>query len=113
MKLAVLVALLTTSFSLIVKFIGLPDQIRVNYRRKSTEGVSTLYFILGFISYVLWGIHGYLAHDWALMISQGVAGVVTTGFILWQIYIYRMRKLGQSKPVRKAPRWYTKIFEDA
>lgn len=113
MKLAAIVALMTTFFSLIVKFIGLPDQIRANYRRKSTEGVSTIYFILGFISYVLWGVYGYLAHDWALMISQGIAGVLTTGFILWQIYIYRKRVTGKTKRIRKAPRWHLRIFEDA
>ncbi|MBW6462355.1 MAG: PQ-loop repeat-containing protein [DPANN group archaeon] len=40
-----------------------------NYKRKSTEGLSTIFIVLAFISYILWIIHGYLQNDWVLIIG--------------------------------------------
>jgi uncharacterized protein with PQ loop repeat len=82
------VAVLTTIFSFATKLIGFPDQIRKNYIRKSTEGISSAFFVLSFLSYLLWTIHGFMVNDWVVYIGQGL-GVLTTGIIIFQIYIYR------------------------
>jgi MtN3 and saliva related transmembrane protein len=85
-----LVGIITTVVSILVKVIGLPDQIRKNYRRKSTFGLSVPFFILGFVSYALWTIYGALKQDWVLILGQG-AGMLTMGIIAWQIYLYRKK----------------------
>lgn len=88
---AYLVGLLTTIVAILVKVVGLPDQIKKIYKRKSTEGISTVFFILAFISYLLWTIHGFFQKDNVLIIGQG-AGMITTAIILGQIFIYRNKK---------------------
>lgn len=88
MALDAIVALLTTIFSVIVKVVGFPDQIRSNYARKSTAGLSNWFVMSAFLSYVLWTVHGLLVHDWSLIIGQGL-GVLTSGAIVWQIVLYR------------------------
>lgn len=82
------VGVATTIISILVKVIGLPDQIRKNYRRKSTSGLSVPFFILGLVSYALWTLYGGLKRDWVLILGQG-AGMITMGIIAWQIYLYR------------------------
>lgn len=83
-----IVGIATTVISILVKIIGLPDQIRKNYKRKSTSGLSIPFFVLGFVSYALWTLYGALKQDWVLILGQG-AGMVTMGIIAWQIYLYR------------------------
>jgi len=85
-----IIGILTTILSLLAKLVGFPDQIKKNYTRKSTEGVSSTFFILAFLSYLLWTIHGILKNDWVVYIGQGL-GVITTGVVLFQIYLYRKR----------------------
>jgi uncharacterized protein with PQ loop repeat len=87
MELTAVVTLLTTVVSVGVKVVGFPDQIKSNFRRKSTSGLSTWFVMSAFISYILWTIHGLQVHDEALIIGQGL-GVATTGVIVWQIAIY-------------------------
>jgi len=84
------IAFLTVSIAILVKIIGLPDQIRKNSIRKSTEGISTPFFALAFASYVLWTIHGFLQQDNVLIFGQGL-GIITTSIILYQIIIYRKK----------------------
>jgi uncharacterized protein with PQ loop repeat len=88
---AVIIGILTTVLSVLVKVVGFPDQIRKNYRRKSTEGLSVPFYALSFLVYALWTLHGFLQRDWVVMLGQGL-GIVTTGAILYQIYLYRSRK---------------------
>jgi MtN3 and saliva related transmembrane protein len=83
-----IVGVATTVISILVKIVGLPDQIRKNYRRKSTSGLSIPFFTLGLVSYGLWTLYGALKGDWVLILGQGV-GMLTMGVIAWQIYIYR------------------------
>jgi uncharacterized protein with PQ loop repeat len=88
---ASIIGFLTTIVAILVKVIGLPDQIKKIYKRKSTEGISTIFFILAFISYFLWTTHGIFEKDNVLIIGQGV-GMITTGIILAQIFTYRKKK---------------------
>ena len=91
LDIAAIVAVLTVVFGVLVKFIGFPDQIRSNHKRKSTEGLSTIFIILSVITYTLWTIHGYFQKDPVLVIGQGI-GIITTGIILYQIWLYRKNK---------------------
>lgn len=88
---ALIIGVMTTVLSILVKVIGFPDQIRQNYKRKSTEGVSTAFYILSFLVYMLWTAHGVLQKDWVVILGQGL-GIITTGAIVYQIYIYRKKK---------------------
>jgi uncharacterized protein with PQ loop repeat len=60
LSLATIVGVLTVIIGILVKIIGFPDQFRLNYKRKSTKGLSTLFFALAFVSYILWTVHGIL-----------------------------------------------------
>ena len=74
--------------SVLTKLLGEPDQIRRNWARRSTSGVSPLLYALGFSSYCLWTIHGFLQGDWFLVGAQSV-GIITSGIVLSQMWIYR------------------------
>jgi len=91
LTIASIVGFLTTTVAILVKVIGLPDQIKKIYKRKSTEGISTVFFLLAFVSYLLWTIHGFFQKDNVLIIGQG-AGMITTAIILAQIFAYRKKK---------------------
>ena len=73
--------------SILTKVIGFPDQVRLNYKRKSVEGLSKPFFILGFTSYVLWTAYGLAKSDPVLMIGQGI-GVFLSGIIGGQMIYY-------------------------
>jgi uncharacterized protein with PQ loop repeat len=88
---AVIIGVITTVMGILVKVIGFPDQFRLNFKHKSTKGLSTLFYILAFFSYILWTVHGFFQNDWVLIIGQGV-GIITTGMIVVQIIIYRKKK---------------------
>ena len=88
---ALIIGLLTIVIGILVKVIGFPDQFRKNYQRKSTEGLSSIFIVLAFVSYILWTTHGILQNDLVLIIGQGV-GIITVGMILFQIILYRKNK---------------------
>lgn len=83
-----IIGFLTLIIGILVKIIGLPDQIRKNYHRKSTKGLSSTFMILSFVAYCLWTIHGILQKDVVLVLGQGL-GIITTAIIIGQIFIYR------------------------
>lgn len=89
-----IIGVVTIAVAVLVKVIGLPDQIRKNYKRKSTEGLSTVFVLMGLLSYVLWTLYGALKHDWVVVWGQGV-GMVAMGIIAWQVcgFIERRRNL--------------------
>jgi len=83
-----IVAILTVTFGVVVKIVGFPDQMRNNYKRKSTVGLSTIFIMLSFVTYSLWTLHGIFQKDPVLAVGQGI-GIITTGIILYQIWLYR------------------------
>jgi len=88
---SVIVGFLTVALGVLVKIVGFPDQIRKNYKKKSTEGISATFYILSFCAYLAWTLHGILIKDTVVIVGQGL-GIVTTGVVLWQIYIYKKPK---------------------
>ena len=63
---------LTVIFSVLAKIIGLPDQIKKNHQRRSTEGLSLTFFGIGFISYILWTMYGIIQSDLVIVLGQGL-----------------------------------------
>lgn len=101
-----LVTLLTAIFSVAVKVIGMPDQIKSNYRRKSTGGLSPWFMISTFVSYDLWVVHGLQVHDMALVIGQGL-GALVMAIILSQMFMYRSNRDKAPDGVRPPLFWYS------
>jgi uncharacterized protein with PQ loop repeat len=77
--------------SVLTKLLGEPDQIRRNWARRSTDGVSPVLYMLSFSSYCLWILHGLVQGDRFLIGAQSV-GIVTSGIVLIQMWIYRVRR---------------------
>ena len=48
------------------------------------------FIVLSFIAYTLWTLHGMLQKDAVLAVGQGI-GIITTGIILYQIWLYRKK----------------------
>lgn len=90
-EVGLIIGILTAVLSILVKVVGFPDQIRQNHKRKSTEGVSTSFYVLSFLVYLLWTAHGVLENDWVIIFGQGL-GILTTGVIVYQIFLYRKKK---------------------
>jgi len=88
--LAAIIAFLTTVLTILIKVVGFPDQIKKNYTRKSTEGISTWFYVLSFITYIMWTLHGIMQNDWVVILGQGL-GIITTGIIVYQIFKYRKK----------------------
>jgi uncharacterized protein with PQ loop repeat len=109
MTFVALTAILTAILSIAVKVIGMPDQIRNNYRRKSTDGLSNWFLICTLISYVLWVVHGWQVKDMSLVYGQGL-GVIVTAIIVWQMVIYRKPK-ADAKPPKPVMLWYAALLE--
>ncbi len=87
---ALIIGILTVVFSFAAKVIGQPSQMIKNYKRKSTEGLSTIMFVIAFLSYTFYTIHGILSKDWVVIAGQSL-GVITSGIILWQIMHYKKK----------------------
>jgi len=85
---AIVIGVLTVVIGILVKVVGFPNQFMKNYKRKSTDGMSTVFILLAFISYLLWTLHGVLQGDLVLVIGQGV-GIITTGMIVAQVFYYK------------------------
>lgn len=87
------VSTLTIVATFSLKLIGFPAQIKKVKDSGTTEGVSVTYFVLGFITYSLWTLHGVLVKDVTVIFGQGL-GVVATGILLFVIYdTARRRKI--------------------
>jgi len=90
LDIAVIIGFLTTVMTILIKVVGFPDQIKKNYKRKSTEGISALFYIMSFATYILWTLHGIMQKDWVVIVGQGL-GIITTGIIVFQILKYRKK----------------------
>lgn len=85
------VGVTVTILSVASKLIGPPSQIRLNWKRRSTEGVSLVLYVMSFITYFFWALYGALREDWVVFLAHGALGCVVTGIILFQFFIYRKK----------------------
>src|ERR1700677_2210486 len=67
-----IVSLLALIFGLLVKFVGMPQQFLRNRARRSTEGVSGWFYLLGILSYASASAQAWLAHALVLALTGGV-----------------------------------------
>jgi uncharacterized protein with PQ loop repeat len=104
-----IIAILAAVCSILVKVIGMPIQIKINHQRKSTDGLSSWFLVLTFISYCLWVAHGLVVHDMALVIGQGL-GVIVTGIIVGQMISYR-KQGARKKSARPVILWYASMLQ--
>lgn len=77
--------------SLSLKLIGFPSQIKKVSDNRTTEGISVTYFVLGFVTYSLWTLHGILTNDLTVVIGQGL-GVIACGILLLVIYKHSAKR---------------------
>lgn len=69
---------------------GLTSQIYKNYKNKNTKGLSLPFFALGFMSWCVWSIYGWMRNDFFIGFSQTV-GSAMNAVILLQFWLYRKR----------------------
>jgi uncharacterized protein with PQ loop repeat len=84
-----IVGVIVATLSVVSKMVGTPDQIRKNYERKSTHGLSLIAYSISFVTYSFWALYGALKEDWVIFFAHGGLGSIVTGLVLWQFYIYR------------------------
>ena len=74
----------------IVALVGLPIQIVKNYRRKSVEGISIVFWVLVYLNGWLWLAYGYSMSDidWYL-IAANAPGLFFVSILLIQFYMYK------------------------
>ncbi len=86
-----LVGVLGMVMSYVVALVGLPSQILENYRRKSTEGLSLMLWVLSLLNISSWFAYGLLRGDrW--IIAANVPWLVFIPILLLQFWIYRPRE---------------------
>jgi uncharacterized protein with PQ loop repeat len=84
------IKILTVVLSLMVTCLGLSAQALKNYKRKSVEGISALYFVLLAISYTFWTVYGFLLRDLVLIIPMTL-GMIMSWVVVCQCRIYIKR----------------------
>ncbi len=84
-----IVGFIVAVLSIASKVLGAPDQIKKNFRRKSTEGLSFMFYAFSFTTYFFWALYGALREDWVIFLAHGFLGCIVTGIILYQFVIYR------------------------
>ncbi|MDE3252715.1 MAG: hypothetical protein KGO92_07895 [Bacteroidota bacterium] len=90
-----IISTLTLVSTLSLKLIGFPSQILKVRKAGHLEGVSVLYFGLGFITYFFWTIHGILQKDVTVIVGQGI-GVIASGVLL--LVLHQTAKNASKKP---------------
>jgi uncharacterized protein with PQ loop repeat len=85
-------AAIFTSFAMTL--VGFPAQILENYRRKSTQGLSLVLYIMMLANYSVWLSYGFLKPipDWVLIVAN-IPGVLCIFISLIQFWIYRRKHL--------------------
>ena len=70
--------------------LGIPMQIRENYKRKSTEGLKLFMIITLLFTTISWVVYSWVTKNWFIFIAN-VPGAVCALIILIQFKIYRKR----------------------
>lgn len=73
-------------FSIAAK-VAICHQIALNWRRKTTKGMSVPFFVLALLSYGTWTLDGFTGGGWSLVLGQG-PGVVLCLLITFQAWLY-------------------------
>ncbi|OGY62858.1 MAG: hypothetical protein A2745_01350 [Candidatus Harrisonbacteria bacterium RIFCSPHIGHO2_01_FULL_44_13] len=76
--------------TLVLVAYGLTSQIYRNYKNKNTRGLSLSFFFLGFMSWCVWSIYGWMRGDFFIGFAQTVGGAMNA-VILLQFWLYRKK----------------------
>jgi hypothetical protein len=82
---ASVISVLTIIFSFLVKVVGFPAQIKLLLTHNETANISKTFYLLNFISYFLWTVHGVNQGDKIIIIGQGL-GVIASGIVLYLLF---------------------------
>lgn len=85
-----LLKIVTVVLSLVVTGLGLTAQVRKNFERRSTEGLSIFYFCILAVSYSFWTVYGVAQGDIVLIIPMAV-GAVVSWVLVAQFYFLRKK----------------------
>ena len=77
-----------TIITVVYTMFGIPVQIKSNYQRKSTEGLSLFLFSFLFLTFLSWVIYGVLKSDYFIVVPNGL-GAFFAAIILIQIFQYK------------------------
>ncbi len=86
-----IIGILAAIASITISCIGLPMQIRKNYKLKSTQGISLGLIGPALISYSLWTTYGLTKPDYNLVMGQA-PGVILSSVIIYQFWLYRKNR---------------------
>lgn len=83
--LAVIITLVYTS-------LGFPVQIKNNYKRKTTKGLSLFFMVMSTSTFFVWSTYAYSKNpiDWYMFFSN-IPGIIFGIIILFQFWYYRKR----------------------
>jgi uncharacterized protein with PQ loop repeat len=84
------IAASTLVLTVLTKIVGFPSQALQIHKSKSVKNISVPLYVIMFLSYVSWTIHGYIRHDNTMIYGQGL-GIITTGYILVLLLYYRVK----------------------
>ena len=76
--------IVTTAYTMF----GLPGQIKENYQRKSTEGLSISLFCFLFATFASWIFYGILLQNYFIIVPN-VLGALFGIVILFQFFYYK------------------------
>ena len=82
---AAIISTMTIIFSFLVKIVGFPSQIKLLLKNKENSNISKPFYLLNFISYFLWTIHGFNQGDKIIIVGQGL-GVIASGIVLYLLF---------------------------
>lgn len=91
MSFETIIATVTFTLSILTKIVGLPSQAKKIHQTKDSSSQSLILYVLIFLSYLSWTIHGLLKKDNTIIFGQGL-GILTSGVILVLIIVYRKKK---------------------
>lgn len=77
--------------SSLIVVLGLTQQIYLNFKRKSCEGLAPILFFLVSVSYITWSLYSLLKPDYFLAIPQTLGAVISL-ILLFQWFRYRKNK---------------------
>lgn len=85
------IGFLATISSLAIACLGLPAQIWLNWRRHSTQGLSSPLIFAILFTYSLWTLYGWTKPDYFIAIAQ-TPGCLLSIILIGQIIYYRGRR---------------------
>ena len=87
-----LVGTIAAVITVIYTCLGIPSQVVLNHRSKSTLGLSKATTFLSWLTFCIWVLYGTLKGDWYIVVSN-LPGVIFVSIILVQFVLYsRYRK---------------------